>query len=79
MKKALYNPLATDFVVKYDINGDMKPVEINVPSMAISYFEEPLFSHVRKHLIDDICNSRNINTTLKEDVKEVEEEVDVVV
>lgn len=77
MKKALYNPLNQDFYVKYDINGDMNPVEFTANAMAISYFEEPVWEHVRKHLIDHVMNFRNLNPTIPANRDGIIKEVDV--
>jgi len=77
MKKALYNPISNDFSVTYDINGDGHPLKFVAPSMTISYFEEPIFSHVRKHLLDHILNVRNLNPTIPANRESIEKEVDV--
>lgn len=78
-KKYLYNPQNKDFVFKYDINGDMSPKEYIIPGMSLVDFEEPLYSHAKKHLITFIANEREVNPSmpliLEGIIKEIEAEL----
>ena len=75
--KSLYNPLNKDFKTTYDINGDCKPIEFIIPGMQIVAFEEPIFIHMRKHLIDFVVNERGVNPTIPQNITDIEKEVDV--
>jgi hypothetical protein len=79
MKKFLYNPLNDDFSVKYDINGDLNPEEFVISGMSLESFEEPLYSHMKKHLITFIANKREVNPSmpliLEGILKEIEAEI----
>lgn len=78
-KKYLYNPLNKDFKFKYDINGDLNPLEYIIPGMTLKDFEEPLYSHAKKHLITFIANEREVNPSmpliLEGIIKEIEAEL----
>ena len=56
----LYNPLSHDFICSYDAYGK-GPQEYKVPSREIAYFTPEVARHVKKHLYDDIVNTRNLN------------------
>jgi hypothetical protein len=59
MKKLnLYNPLREDFSVTYDLKGDGNPELFTIPSKEIKTFEEPIASHVRKHLADAVLDKK---------------------
>lgn len=78
-KKFLYNPLNKDFKTTYDINGDLKPEEYILPGMSLESFEEPLYSHIKKHLITFVANEREVNPSmpkiLEGILKEIEAEI----
>jgi len=78
-KKFLFNPINEDFTISYDINGDLHPVDYTIPGMDLKSFEEPLYSHLKKHLITFIANKREVNPSmplvLEGIIKEIEAEV----
>ena len=74
--RALFNPTNKDFSVTYDIHETGIPETYTVKSMETEYFDEPIFSHVKKHLLDFLINERGTNPTFLEDVKECEKEID---
>jgi len=78
-KKFLYNPLNDDFKITYDINGDLQPKEFCINGMSLESFEEPLYSHMKKHLITFIANKREVNPSmpliLECILKEIEAEI----
>jgi len=78
-KKFLFNPLNKDFTVKYDINGDLSPEEFTILGMELKSFDEPLYSHMKKHLITFIANEREVNPSmpliLEGILKEIEAEL----
>lgn len=77
MTKPIFNPLNSDFSVEYDINGDSHPETFTANAMAISYFDEGVWEHVRKHLVDHIMNVRELNPLIAKNRKDIINEVDV--
>lgn len=79
MKKFLFNPLNENFKIKYDINGDSNPEEFCINGMSLEAFDEPLYSHIRKHLITFVANKREVNPSmpliLEGIIKEIEAEI----
>lgn len=74
----LYNPLNKDFSITYDINKDKKPKTFTVPSKEIVTFDEPVASHVRKHLANAVLNE-NYKTKYAVDLqlKAINEEITI--
>jgi hypothetical protein len=54
----IYNPERDDFTVYYDINGDQNPVAFTIPAGEIKEFDEPIASHIKKHLVDHMLNKK---------------------
>lgn len=76
-KIGVFNPLITDFTVKYDIKGDKNPQGFTVPAREIVYFIEPVAKHVKKHLADAIFHKRGVKNNPEMDLKEIIEEISV--
>src|SRR3990167_9772947 len=55
----LLNPLKNNFSVMYDVNGDGNPIEFTAKAGEITPFEEVVGNHVRKHLVEEIINTRS--------------------
>lgn len=76
MKKILFNPLKRDFSVNYDINGNGKPLTFTARSMTITRFDEPIYDHVKKHLITEILNERELNPTIPKNTEDIIKEIE---
>lgn len=57
------NPLMTDFTV----NFNNQPY--TAPALRISTFKKPIADHIKKHLVNEILNQRNIKHTETEILK----------
>lgn len=56
----LWNPLPRDVVTTYDINENHEPVEYICKAESISTFPFVIGNHMRKLLVDEILNHRNL-------------------
>ena len=74
-EKGIFNPLMEDFTVNYDIDGNLSPKPFTAKSLEITYFPEPIYTHVKTALADAIINKREINPVLEHKRREVEEEI----
>lgn len=75
MKKVgIYNPLASSFSTTYDVLGTGKPETFTIEPYTVGEFEPVVAEHVRKHLITEIINYRDINPLYTEEVAEISAE-----
>lgn len=51
----LYNPLAEDFSIPYDINEDGMPITFTLHAGEIEPFPAPVAEHIKKHLANKIA------------------------
>ena len=71
----LFNPTRNKFSVTYDTNNDGKPITYEIMPTETADFDEPIYSHVKKHLIDFVVNERGVNPTFKLEVDSIEKEI----
>jgi len=76
-KKALKNPLLNDFTVEYDKHG-ANPKTLTIPAGEIKEFEEPYFSHIKRHLASEVLHERGMKRTgAVATLKEINEEIEL--
>ena len=74
-EKPIFNPLKNDFTVNYDIDGNLNPKPFTAKSFEFTYFKEPIYSHIKRALVEAIIHYRNINPILEEPRRQIELEV----
>lgn len=72
----VYNPLKTDFVTTYDVDGNGVPHEFRVPSLSVVEFtDEVVGKHVVKHLATMIMHTRGVEMNPEDDLRRIREEI----
>lgn len=74
-KMAVYNPLDTDFITAYDVEGNGEPQTFVVPAHEIAYFNTLVGNYVKKHLTDEVLNTRGVATNVDDARLEVMKEI----
>jgi len=77
MKKGVYNPTSEDFQVNYDIKGNGSPEPLKALAGEITYFEDHLAEHVKKHLAKKIVFERGVRTNFDDEYANVIKEISV--
>ena len=80
-KIPLFNPLNSDFTVKYDIEGDGKPKQFTAKAQEITWHDPVIAKHIKKHLATAIVNERgpeghNWPLSIKKAREEIEVDLD---
>lgn len=76
MKKLLFNPLTRPFTVTYDIHGTGQPESYTIEALDLAEFEEPIASHVLKHLANEVYNQRGPKINPEQDITDISKEID---
>lgn len=77
MSKNLYNPLPKSFTITYDLEGTGNPQEFTARAMDITSFDEPVYSHMKKHLADAVVWHKGIKVNYDHDLAQALKEVTV--
>ena len=75
--KTLFNPTQKPFSVTYDLSGDKSPETFTINALESESYDEPIYSHMKKHLMDHVINLRGINPTFPLEVDKVRKDVEV--
>ena len=71
----IFNPLAKDFNVSFDIMGTGSPMNFVVRAKDIGKFDPKVANHIKTHLINRIFQERGINNPMESDIEKINKEV----